>query len=149
MPAAADPGPLARQLHQTADGLEQGRQAFRQFALAREDGREAPKLSLKQAREHVRRSVAAPLVHPRVVIDIASDELGAVGPFLAHDLGPVRIVVPTAYEGTSLAADDVLGAVEAEAPKVADRPQRPSFSRCAKGVGGILDDLQAATGGDL
>ncbi len=65
-------------------------------------------------------------VDPGVLVDLAAEELAAVGALLLDDLGPLDPVRAVDEQRAALAAHHVLRLVEAEAGDVGQRAERPT-----------------------
>ena len=81
----------------------------------------------KEGRDQLARKVGRADVHPRVLVDLAAEELAAVGALFADDLGALDEPRVVDQQRAALARDDVLRLVEATAAEVADRAERPSL----------------------
>ena len=95
------------------------------------------------------REVAVAEVDPGVFVDLAAEELGAVGAFLAEDLGLlVELRVVDDYR-SSFAHRVVLGLVEGVAAEVADGAEGPAFICAHHALRSVLDDHEPVTARDV
>ena len=80
----------------------------------------------QERRDDLARQIRRADVDPGVLVDLAAEELRAVGALLADDLGALDEARVVDQQRAALAGDDVLGLVEAErrraAPMRAERP---------------------------
>ena len=142
VPAAFDAGPLVRQRHAVGQRRQAAGQVEGERAFAREDHRQPGELDAQDRGQDVRRHPAAALVDPGIAIDVAAQERGAIGAFLAEHLGAPPIARVATDERAAFAADDVLGAVEAEAAEVADGAERGPLPAPAQRVRRVFDHAQ-------
>src|SRR5438094_2605305 len=89
--------------------------------------------------QQVGRQIARADVDPRVLIDLAPEELRAVGALLPDDLGPLNQLRRIDQQRTALAAGDVLGLVKAQRGQPAETAQRASPVFSEEPVGVVLD----------
>ena len=84
-----------------------------------------PPLELAEqvGREHIGQPERRSGVLPGVLVDLAQQELPPVRPLVVQHVGAVDVVVAVDDQGTALAADEVLGLVEAQRR---ERPKLPS-----------------------
>ena len=74
---------------------------------------------------HIRRAD----IHPGIFVNLAAEELAAVGPLVADDLRPIDQFGIVDAQSAPLAADVVLGLVKAVRAQIADRAQAPGHCR--------------------
>ena len=87
-------------------------------------------------------------VDPGVLVDLAAEELRAVGALLADDLGALDEARVVDEQRAALAGDDVLGLVEAQRAERADRAERLAAVGRQDALRGILDDRESVLRGD-
>src|SRR5271157_3886691 len=68
--------------------------------------------------------IRRPHIHPGIFVNLAAEELAAVGALVADDLRPVDQLRIVDAESAPLAADVILGLVKAVRTQIADRSQR-------------------------
>lgn len=87
-------------------------------------------------------------VHPGVLVDLAAEELAAVGALLSDDLGAIRKSGVVDQQGAAFPGDDVLGFMERVAAQITDASQRPSFVGGHHPLGRVFDHQQVVVARD-
>ena len=139
-----------RELHEPARG-ERGEGVAVPAPGARTGRRERIdrcELRVEICGEHLVQRVRGADVHPGVAVDLAAEELLAIGAAVAEELTARDILRPVQHERAALPAVDVLRLVEAEAADVADRAERATAERGADAVRRVLDQAEPARAGE-
>ena len=89
----------------------------------RRDRRGFLQLCPQKRGDHFARQIGRAEVDPGVLVDLAAEEVAAVGALLAEDLGALGEAQVVDQQRPALAGDEVLGFVEAERGQ---RPKLPS-----------------------
>jgi len=87
-------------------------------------------------------------IDPGVLVDLAAEELAAVGALFADDLGTISKGRVIDQQGAAFAGDDVLGFMERVASKIADGSQRSPFVGGHHPLGCVFDHQQVVVAGD-
>ena len=95
------------------------------------------------------RQIAVAEIDPGVLIDLAAEELSAVGAFLAQYLGLLDIIGVVYDDGAALAHGVVLRLMERVAAEVADRAEGPALVACHDALGRVLNDKQFMAAGNV
>src|SRR5207302_9188964 len=95
-------------------------------------------LGAEDRRQQVGREEAGAEVGPGVLVDLAAEEPGPVGPFLAQDLGPVDETLVVDHERPALPAGNVLGFVKALSRQPAEGPQQAATVTAEKAMRVVL-----------
>ena len=97
-------------------------------------------LGVEEGGDEFRGEVGGADVDPGVLVDFATEELGAVGTFLPDDFRALDETRVVDDQRATLAADEVLGLVEAVAAEVADGAEVLSVEGGVDPLRGVLDD---------
>ncbi len=87
-------------------------------------------------------------VNPGVLVDLAAEELAAVGALFTNDLGSIRKNGVVDQQGATFAGDDVLGFMERVAAQISDGSQRSPFVGGHHPLGCVFDHQQVMVAGD-
>ena len=81
------------------------------------------------------------LVLPTIAVDSRSSDV-------VHRIGSLEYFFVIGRQRPALSATEILGGLEAETGRIAERADRPAFPGGAMGLGGIFDNLQSVFVGD-
>lgn len=87
-------------------------------------------------------------VDPGVLVDLAAEELAAVGALFTDDFSTVSKGRVVDQQGAAFAGDDVLGFMERVAAQISNRSQRTPFVGSHHPLGRVFDHQQVMVAGD-
>ena len=124
-------------------GLEQPPVALERRPPLGEDRVPLLELAVQVGGQHVGQPERRADVLPRVLVDLAEQELAPVGALVVHDVGPVDVGLAVDDQRAALAADEVLGLVEAQRGEAAEAAERAAPVAAEQAVRVVLDELGA------
>src|SRR5688572_30706200 len=100
-------------------------------------------LAVQERRKNVGYDVARPDIHPRILVNLPTEELTAVRPFLSQNLGPLDEGRVVDEQRTTLTAREVLRLMEALRRQGAERAERPATIAAKQSVRVVLNHRKA------